>query len=499
MRTPKANLTEIAAVDLGSNSFRLQLAKVEGEQLIFHDSLRDAVRLGAGLNDKKELSADAQERAIHCLKKFGERLRGLSPQAVRAVATNTFRVAKNSAELMQQAQSALGFPIEIIGGREEARLIYIGVSRYLPASDEKRLVIDIGGGSTEFIIGQDTEPKLMESLFMGCVSFTMRFFPDGKLSAGAFEKADTAAKQELESIRQLYTSFGWDQAMGSSGTAKALGEILETNGWGSGDITLKGLQQLRKQLIKAGDVKQLNIPGLSGDRAGVIAGGLSIMLAAFESLGIQSMRPVNTALREGVLYDLLGRMSNHDTRDETVRHFMRRYHVDTAQAKRVQKFCLDAYHQVSPQIQIDDEIATDYLKWAAMLHEIGASISHTGYQKHSAYIIENADMPGFSRKEQALLGVLVRAQRRSLHKINLPALGDDHLVLIAILRLSILFNRNRVDDRDPQIDLTIAKDGFSLGIDKKWLRGNPLTEAELINEKEYWQQIGVNYRINRAA
>lgn len=495
MAEKRPTFSEIAAVDLGSNSFRLQLARVVDGRLVFHDSLREAVRLGAGLGKDKHLDADAQRRAIDCLKRFGERLRGLPPQAVRAVATNTFRVAKNAPQLLREAQAALGFPIEVIAGREEARMIFIGVSHSLPPAAHKRLVIDIGGGSTEFIVGQGFEPMEMESLYMGCVSYSLRFFPDGKISESSLQQAEIAAATEIQTIRKRFTAGHWHEAVGSSGTARALGEIMRLNGLSDGEITRDGLRLLRNLLLKAKDSKKLQLAGLSADRAVVLPGGLSIMSAAFDALRIDRMTTASSALREGVLYELLGRMHHHDTREATVRSFMRRYHADYAQSKRVQKLALQLLSQVAHKLKMDEEAASHYLVWAARLHEIGISIAHNSYHKHSAYVVENADMPGFSKMEQQTLGLLVRAQRRSLSKLTLPGLEDDRCLLVLILRLSILFHRNRLDDSHPQLGLEREEDGFELQIQPGWLKDNPLTDAELASEVAYWQDIGVSLKL----
>ncbi|MEO8417968.1 MAG: exopolyphosphatase [Methylophilaceae bacterium] len=495
MAEKKPTFSEIAAVDLGSNSFRLQLARVVDGRLVFHDSLREAVRLGAGLGKDKYLDADAQRRAIDCLKRFGERLRGLPPQAVRAVATNTFRVAKNAPQVLREAQAALGFPIEVIAGREEARMIFVGVSHSLPLTAHKRLVIDIGGGSTEFIVGQGFEPMEMESLYMGCVSYSLRFFPDGKISESSLEQAEIAAATEIQSIRKRFTAEQWQEAVGSSGTARALGEIMRLNGLSDGEITRDGLRLLRNLLLKTKDSKKLQLAGLSADRAAVLPGGFSIMSAAFDALHIERMTTASSALREGVLYELLGRIHHHDTRETTVRGFMRRYHADYAQARRVQKLALQLLSQVACKLKMDAEATSHYLVWAARLHEIGVSIAHNGYHKHSAYIVENADMPGFSKMEQQTLGLLVRAQRRSLNKLALPGLEDDRCLLVLILRLSILFHRNRLDDSYPQLDLVWGEDGFRLQIQPGWLKDNPLTQAELASEVAYWQDIGVSLKL----
>ncbi len=491
MVNSKPTFSEIAAVDLGSNSFRLQLARVVDDHLIFHDSLREVVRLGAGLSDDKTLSDEALVRAVDCLKRFGERLRGLPPQAVRAVATNTFRVAKNAPQLLKAAQEALGFPIEIIAGREEARMIFVGVSHSLPKADHKRLVIDIGGGSTEFIIGEGLEPLEMESLYMGCVSYSLRYFPDGRITEDAFERAQIAAATEIQTISKKFKSKLWQEAVGSSGTARTLGEVLRLNGLSDGTVTLDGLHQLRQLLIKSKEIKKIELNGLSVDRAAVISGGLAIMLAAFEGLNIDKLTVANSALREGVLYELLGRMQHDDTRDSTVNSFMRRYHVDREQVKRVQALALVLLSQVEHKLSIDVAVAKQYLVWASKLHEIGVSIAHGGYHKHSAYIIENADMPGFSKMEQESLGFLVRAQRRSLAKLQMPALSDDRTVLVMIFRLSVLFHRNRLDITPPELNLAWHKAGFGLDVEPGWLAKNPLTDAELASEVVYWEDLNI--------
>lgn len=491
MVNSKPTFTEIAAVDLGSNSFRLQLARVVDDHLIFHDSLREVVRLGAGLSDDKTLSDEALNRAIDCLNRFGERLRGLPPQAVRAVATNTFRVAKNAPQLLKAAQEALGFPIEIIAGREEARMIFVGVSHSLPKAEHKRLVIDIGGGSTEFIIGEGLEPLEMESLYMGCVSYSLKYFPDGKITEEAFERAQIAAATEIQTISKNFKSKHWQEAVGSSGTARTLGEVLRLNGLTDGAVTLEGLYQLRQQLIGSKEVKKIQLQGLSVDRSSVISGGLAIMIAAFEGLSIDKLTVANSALREGVLYELLGRMQHDDTRDATVNSFMRRYHVDRDQVRRVQSLSILLLSQVEHKLSGDVAVAKQYLVWAAKLHEIGVSIAHGGYHKHSAYIIENADMPGFSKMEQESLGFLVRAQRRSLTKLQMLALSEDRTVLVMIFRLAVLFHRNRLHITPPELNLAWHKEGFGLDVEPGWLAKNPLTDAELASEVVYWKDLNI--------
>jgi exopolyphosphatase/guanosine-5'-triphosphate,3'-diphosphate pyrophosphatase len=498
--TPPASINvppaEIAAVDLGSNSFRLQVARVADGHLSMHDSLRDMVRLGAGLDKNNYLAADTMDRAVDCLRRFGERLRGFDPHNVRAVATNTFRVAKNAAELLDRAQEALGFPIEIIAGREEARMIFIGVSHDLPPYAGRRLVIDIGGGSTEFVIGQGFEPDTMESLYMGCVSYTLKFFEDGKLSEGNLKRAEIAARSEIQIIRRNFSAERWDEAIGSSGTARTLSQVLLGNGLSSdGSITRAALFELKNLLMQAKDIKNLKLTGLSEERAQVIAGGFCILLAAFAELGIERMNVSNTALRAGVLYELLGRIQHHDTRETTVRLFMRRYHVDAPQAKRVQALSLTLLKHLIPQLQMEKAVAKQYLSWAARLHEIGISIAHASYHKHSAYIVENADMPGFSKMEQQMLGLLLRAQRRSLTKLPLPPANDDRIALIIALRLAVLFHRNRMELELPKLKLSIKEGQFELKLPAEWLTQNPLTETELDAEVSFCKGVGVELMI----
>jgi exopolyphosphatase/guanosine-5'-triphosphate,3'-diphosphate pyrophosphatase len=482
----------IAAVDLGSNSFRLQVARIVDDQIYPLDSLKETVRLASGLNADNQLNAEAQARALACLKRFNERLRSLPPEAVRAVGTNTFRVAKNADAFLAAAEAALGFPIDIIAGREEARLIYLGVSHALPISSAKRLVVDIGGGSTECIIGDGFEPREMESLYMGCVSFTQRFFSDGKISKGALQKAELAARAETQAIAAGFAADHWNEAVGSSGTARALADILEQNGWSPSGITAEGLEKLRSFLIKAGDVKALVLPGLQADRLPVLPGGFAIMAGVFAELAIEKMTVTGGALREGVLHDLLGRFHHHDQRDATATQFMRRYHVDAQQAARVEALALTLFDQVSTHISQDGETARRMLAWAARLHEAGISIAHAGYHKHSAYILANADMPGFSKIDQARLSVLARAHRGNLSKATREQkLDSEDWELVAILRLAVLLCRNRRDMNHAAIHFQCEQSRMRLSLEPQWLADSPLTETLLEEEVRQWKAIGV--------
>jgi len=490
-----AEYTTIAAVDLGSNSFHCQIARVDNEQIYPLDGLREAVRLGAGLDDDRNLDDASQTRAIQCLQRFAERLRSFQPSDVRALGTNTLRVAKNTPAFLKRAEAALGFPIEVIAGREEARLIYLGVSHSLPATSERQLVVDIGGGSTEFIVGEGYKPRRLDSLYMGCVSFSRRYFKDGKLSRSGFKQAEVAARTELQHIVSGFSRRHWKRAVGSSGTARALAQALQLNNLnnpGETGITPEGLAALRVQLIRAGDLSRVAIEGLREDRAAVLPGGLAIMSAVFDELGIKRMTVADGAMREGILIDLLGRTHHRDTRDATVSQFMHRYHVDMPQARRVSQLALGLYRQLAG----DDVHGAERLAWAAKLHEIGISVAYSSYHRHSAYIIANADMPGFTREEQHRIAQVVLAHRRSLKKIQ-PELDDaiDWRMVFA-LRLAVLLCQRRTAINPRIVSAKAGDMRFRLAIDPGWARRNPLSNTVLQEELHEWEKAGFDIKIS---
>jgi exopolyphosphatase/guanosine-5'-triphosphate,3'-diphosphate pyrophosphatase len=491
METPPT----IAAVDLGSNSFRLQVGRVVDDQIYPLDSLREPVRLAAGLTADKHLDDAAQARAIECLKRFGERLRGLPPGAVRAVGTNTLRVAKNAREFMPRLEAALGFPIEVVAGREEARLIYLGVAHSLPATPEKRLVVDIGGGSTEFIIGAGNQPHKLESLYMGCVSYSLSYFPDGRISKSNMKQAELAARIEVETVRKQFSRKNWQQAVGSSGTARAIGDILEANGWSASGITGDGMERLRGALLKAGDAAKLALPGLREDRIAVLPGGFAIMSAIFAELDVEQMALANGAMRQGILWDMIGRAHHRDMRELTVRQFMKRYHVESNHAHRVERLALKLFEQLAGGDKAQREYPMLMLSWAARLHEIGFTVAHTGYHKHSAYIIGHADMPGFSKMEQAQLSLLVLAHRGSLDKLRGMVAKDVDWTLLVALRLAALLHRSRSEMRLPAIHASKKKSTFTVELDTRWLAANPLTAAELRDEIKNWNKLGIELSV----
>ncbi|MGH8682374.1 MAG: exopolyphosphatase [Burkholderiales bacterium] len=486
----------LAAVDLGSNSFHLQVGRVVDDQIYLLDSLREPVRLGAGLTRDKRIDRATQLKALEALSRFGERLRGFPPAAVRAVGTNTLRVAKNAAQFIDDARAALGFPIEVVFGREEARLIYLGVSHSLPRAPHRRLVVDIGGGSSEFIIGTGHEPEATESLPIGCVSHSLRFFADGRIEKSGMKRAELAASSEIERIVKEYRRTGWKQAVASSGTARSIAAILAETGWAKGTITAEGLDRLRSHFIKAGDVARLALPGLRADRAAILPGGLAIMIAVFERLGLEEMEVAEGALRQGVLHDLLGRVQHHDMRELTVKQFMRRYHVDATQAERVEALALALYGGLADKRRDGDELL---LAWAARLHEIGLSIAHAGHHKHSAYILSNADMPGFSKDEQARLARIVLAHRGKLAKIEgLPARSPDW-ALVFCLRVAALVYRSRVELPVPRLAARATDSGFQLAVAADWLDAHPLTAAALESEAEDWRTVGMRFDVRPLA
>ncbi|MFN7088119.1 MAG: exopolyphosphatase, partial [Burkholderiales bacterium] len=431
--------------------------------------------------------------ALACLHRFGERLRGLSPEAIRCVGTSALRMAKNADEFIPKAEIALGHPIEIVAGREEARLIYLGVAHSLPASPDRRLVVDIGGGSTEFIIGHGLKPHERESLHMGCVNFSKRFFAGGVIDKIALKAAEVAARVEVERIAREFSRGNWQQAVGSSGTARALRELLEQNGWSARGITADGLDKLRAQLLKAGHVDALDLAGLSRDRRPVIAGGFAIMAGLFAELGIDQMDVAETAMREGILYDLLGRFHKQDMREATVGEFMRRYHIDTQQAARVKRVAQKLLAASGGQADENDLL---FLDWAARLHEIGLSVSHGGYHRHSGYILENADMPGFSRTEQARLALLARAQRGALVKV--PEFAEGHVsehdrLLVWLLRQAVILCRSRAEPRLPDVKVELNGKRIRLELPGGWLERRPLTQRALDEEAVHWHAVGTRY------
>jgi exopolyphosphatase / guanosine-5'-triphosphate,3'-diphosphate pyrophosphatase len=497
---PRSHIPDvIAAVDLGSNSFHMVVARYSHGQLIIVDRLREMVRLAAGLDEQGRLERGAVERAIDCLERFGQRLRDMKAESVRVVGTNTLRRARRKGAFLDRARAALGFPIEIISGIEEARLVYLGVAHTTPSEPGRRLVADIGGGSTELIIGEGLHTTKLESLHMGCVSMSGRYFDDGAITEKRIKRARLAARLELEPVQAAFKSAGWNSAVGSSGTIRAVGDVLRGQGQADGSITPGALENLLEQCVRIGDISRLKLPGLTDERAPVFIGGLAILAELFSVLQINSMRVAEGALREGLLYDLVGRLRDEDARVRSVRAMQSRYHVDTAQAARVEATARNFLEQVRQEWELMDSFAELVLSWSAQLHEIGLDVSHSHYQKHGAYLLEHADMPGFPQEEQRILACIVGAHRRKVHLEQLHELNPPWHIkaeyLIVLLRLAVLLHRGRSPVALPGIDLRPKGRTLELAFPKGWLDEHPLSAADLETEIDYLKAAGFKLKV----
>jgi len=484
--TESADLQEpIAAIDLGSNSFHLIVARVQNGNLQIIDKLREMVRLGEGLTPEKDLDPLVAERALACLERFGQRLGALPSANVRAVGTNTMRQIKPSNAFQSKAQQALGHPIEVIAGREEARLVYLGVAHGLAAGDESRLVVDIGGGSTEVIIGQGFTPHQRESLHMGCVSMSRGFFENGVISAKAMQQAELACALQMHPIREQFKQ-GWSRAVGSSGTIKAIRAVVVEAGWSEAGISRESLDKLAAQLIEAGSLDKLSLKGLSDERKPVFPGGVAVLRAVFKNLDIEQMQVSDEALREGLIYDMIGRIRHEDTRQRTIQFLADSYNLDQEQAQRVNITAQAIFNQVIRAWQLNDPRYSAMLSWAARIHEIGLAVSHSQFHKHGAYLIENADLSGFSRQEQRVLAALVRGHRRKFPSSVFESLPSDLVLctkqLCILLRLAVLLHRSRSAVASPHALLSAEGSRLVLEFPQDWLANHPLTQAELEQE-----------------
>ncbi len=489
VRNPTSVPDILAAVDLGSNSFHMIVGRYVHGQITIVDRLRETVRLAAGLDEQDRLGREATSRALACLERFGQRLHDVKADRVRVVGTNTLRKAKRKGAFLDRAREALGHPIEIIAGVEEARLIYLGVAHTTPSEGGHRLVMDVGGGSTELIIGEGFATRRLESLYMGCVSMSTAYFADGEITEKRFKRARTAAELELEPVMARFRRSEWDAAFGASGTMRSVSDLLIARGEPSGNITREGVAWLVEECLRAGNVARLKLPGLATDRAEILPGGLAIIAAAFDMLGIETMRVADGALREGLLYDLVGRLTDEDARARSVRSMEGRFHVDAAQADRVEATALTFLRQVREAWGLGEPLAELALRWSARLHEVGLDIAHSHYHRHGAYLLQHADMPGFPREEQRLLAVLVGGHRRKLSREALDDLVPPwHLkaeYLVVLLRLAVLLHRGRGPRALPEIDLQARGRSLELNFPKGWLAEHPLTAADLEQEADY--------------
>jgi len=488
----------LAAIDLGSNSFHMLIARYSGHDVRILDRLREPVRLAAGLSADKRLSEEAQDRAVACLERFGQRLAHVPPNHIRAVGTNTIRRARNAREFATRAQAALGAPIEVVSGQEEARLIYLGVTQTHAIDAERRLIVDIGGGSTEIIAGSGADVLEAHSLYMGCVDYSQRFFPKGEIDRERFRAAETAASLELQSIERPLQRHGWETVIGASGTVHAISTMLRLNGY-SDRITLAGMKKLRKALVRSGSIESAPIRGLQASRAPVLPGGLSILIAIFKTLGLEWMRAAPGALREGLLYDLVGRIRHEDIRDRTIRRVTEQYHVDRDQALRVERAALQLYDQLENAIDGDRREVRRLLGWASRLHEIGLAVSHTGFHKHGAYLVQHSDMPGFSADEQTRVAVLIRTHRRKLANALFGDLPPDRVEsmkrLCVLLRLAVLLNRSRTDAAIPATSVDDDWKRLRLIFASGWMIDHPLTVADLEQEAAYLSSVAIQLEL----
>ena len=478
-----------AAIDLGSNSFHMIVCRYVNDELIIEDRLREMVRLGAGIDKKHHLTPEAQERAIICLKRFAQRLHDIPTENISIVGTNTLRSVKKAEPFITLAEEALNHPIEIISGVEEARLIYLGVAHGIGTDEKRRLVIDIGGGSTELIIGEGFSTQYLQSLYMGCVSYTQRFFTDGAITRKSIKRAEIAARVELAPVEATYLKLGWKNTIGASGSIRSIRTVVRENGWSDEGITLESLKTLCDAMLKAGHIDKLQLKGLNPERAPVFPGGVLVLLATFKALGIKQMHVSDSALREGLIYDLLGRTHQKDVRDNAVANLSRRYHVDETQAQQVAKTACDCARQVAKTWKLKIKESCRWLEWAAQLHEIGLDIAHNQYHKHGAYIAEFADMAGFSRQEQIVLAALIDNHRRKFSNKHFKRLAEYRVrntrYWAILLRLAVLLHRSRSIKPLPEINLTAGKQAILLQFPKDWLASHQLTCADLEQEKAY--------------
>ncbi|HEX5755698.1 MAG TPA: exopolyphosphatase [Arenimonas sp.] len=495
-RQPLQDGELLAAVDIGSNSFHMVVARYVLGHLRIVDRIKEPVRLAEGLDGQGGLGEAALARALDCLSRFGQRLRPLQPERVRAIATNTVRQLREPQSFLLPAETALGHAIDVVAGREEARLIYLGVAHGNPPRGKRRLVMDVGGGSTEFIVGDSYEPLERESLQMGCIATTRRFFGDGTLSRKRWKDARTELAAELQQFAATYKARGWKESLGASGTIKAVGEIALAMKLSKGAVTDVALNGIRERLLDFARVEDIKLPGLSSERRPVIAGGLLILDAAFAELDIKRMIVSDYALREGVLYDLVGRASERDPREASIEAYGQRYGIDSEQAASVEATALRLFDQARPEWELDEDDRR-LLGWAARLHEIGLTIAHSQYHQHGAYILEHSDIAGFARSEQLFLAALVRNHRRSLATAIYDKLPD-RLMTIALrctllLRLAVLLHRSHEREAPPQPELAVDGNTMTLKLPKSWLAARPLTREDLETEREYL--LDVDYRL----
>ncbi|WP_250655697.1 exopolyphosphatase [Alkalimarinus coralli] len=490
----------LASIDLGSNSFHMVVGRTVYGEIRTLDKLGEKIQLAAGLDDKNYLSEEAQERGLDCLRRFAQRLQGIPPNAIQVVGTNALRVAKNAREFTRKAEAVLGAPVEIIAGREEARLVYLGVAHTLADDAGRKLVIDIGGGSTEFIIGERFETQALESLHMGCVSFRERYFKNGEITEKGMQAAITHASRELLNIQYRFQTLGWQTSIGSSGSIKAIAQLVESLGYSKEGITAQSLNQLKAHVVSLGHIDQLHDMGVKKDRISIFPSGLAILCACFEVLAIDIMTFADGALREGLLYDMIGRIQHEDVRERTISALQERYRVDTPHAQTVERTAMYAFRQVQHYWGLNADFFADLLRWSSRLHEIGLAISHTQYHKHGAYLIKYSDLSGFSNQLQQAIASLIRSHRRKLSADIFSGYSDEQttplLRLSILLRLAVTLNRSRDGSQSTTFKIDANSDTLSLEFEPGWLKQHPLTRADLESEAEQLKAVGYTLSIS---
>lgn len=482
--------TELAAIDLGSNSFRLEIGRFEHDQLQRVEYFKETVRQGNGLDKERNLSIEAMQRGWDCLARFSERIVNFKKKQVRAVATQTLREARNRDVFLSRGEEILGFPIDVISGKEEARLIYLGVSHLLPQSTERRLVIDIGGRSTELILGKGYTAQTMESYRVGSVTWSMKYFADGEVSKEAFQRAEVAAKAVLDEALDIYAKRYWDNVYGSSGTVGAIGDILVGLGYSAHEISRQGLIQVKETLHKSGRMDRVRLEGLKDDRRAVLCGGLAVLFALFDLLDIDTLQVAEGALRQGVLYDMVERKYNAtDVRSSTVARMASTFKIDPLQAQRVTKIAQTLFHQVMPKQDMTRfESLNRKLGWATQLHEIGSHISHSDYHKHGAYILENVDAVGFAQHELHRLGLLVLGHKGKLKKLGEHLSDSAFACQLLALRLAVIACHARAEPDWSAVRLSMKSNTLALQVPSNWLQLYPQSMHLLQQEVDAWQK-----------
>lgn len=476
-----------AVIDLGSNSFHMLITRLVADGVQTVDKVKRKVRLASGLDSNQLLSEEAMSRGLECLSFFAERLQDIDPKNIRIVATATLRIATNASEFIQRAEQVLTQKIRVLSGIEEAERIYLGVAHTSDCS-AKRLVLDIGGASTEIVVGEHFNIHQAISLNMGCVTFNQQFFGEGKISAPQFEQAINHAKSQLLPYLTSYTEFGWQNVLGGSGTMQALAEILVYRNKPA-IITLPFMYQIKELLIDAKQVENIYIGGLPSDRHPVLASGLAILIALFESFEIEQLQLSSGALREGLLYEMLPDMRKINIRTRTINSLEERFHIDKAHASRVTQQALHLYDCYADKWQLNNDNLKQLLASAAHLHEVGLLLSYKYHQRHGAYIIQHADLPGFDQTERQLIVTLISQYKGDIDASSLDKLAitdsQTSAKLLAIFRLAVILCRRRQDDVLPEYKTNIDGKAIELCLPKSWISSHPLIADELLQENEH--------------